>query len=535
MGPFDGLKRRTREDCPLCGIVTIVESDGCVSPKRIVRRRFFRHTYRSIRHFVIEDCLRWSVRPPIEHTDMRWPIRLQLLVATILIAITAIALACAASAYLAVSAAGRSKAQELVRIEKTLSQASFPLTENVLGQMSGLSGAEFVLLDDERRVLHATIALGDRDMAVLRGASVTGDLHTLAEAAEIELGGRLYFGHVVSPNRNSPALPGQLLMVLYGKDQWWAVARRVASPIMGAGLVAILLAACLASLMAGWIVRPIQILKAQAERIAGGRFEPVAMASRNDELADLTVSLNRMTERLSQFEDEVRRSEQLRTLDQLAAGMAHTLRNAATGARLAIEIHQRKHPEAVASESLETALHQLELLESHVWRFLHLGRGGTTSAATVDMNRVVEGALQLVRPAFAHARIRLESSYPSDAVYVEGELESLRELTLNLLLNALEATGKAAGGDPSVVLEFGPSADDSATLRVSDSGPGPSDRLRDRLFEPFVSEKPDGTGLGLYLSRRIAEAHGGSIRWERVDGMTVFTVQLPRSAHIEPK
>ena len=468
---------------------------------------------------------------------MRRPIRLQLLLATVLIAITAIALASAASAYLAVSAAGRSKARELVRIEKTLSQAqtSFPLTENILQQMSGLSGAEFVLLDDRRRVLHATIPLDDRDMSVLRRTSVTGDLQTLTEAAEIELGGRFYFGHVVTATRNNPALPGQLLVVLYGKDQWWAVARRVASPIVGAGLVAILLAVVLASLMAGWIVRPIQILKAQAERIAGGQFEPVAMTSRNDELADLTVSLNRMTEHLSRFEEEVRRSEQLRTLDQLAAGMAHTLRNAATGARLAIEIHQRKHPEAVASESLKTALHQLELLESHVRRFLHFGRGGSTSAATVDMNRVVEGALQLVRPAFAHARIRLESSYPAEAVYVEGELESLRELTLNLLLNALEATGKAAGGDASVVLELDAAAEDSATLRVSDSGLGPSAKLSDRLFEPFVSEKPDGTGLGLYLSRRIAEAHGGSIGWERLDGTTVFTVQLPKSAGNQPK
>ena len=468
---------------------------------------------------------------------MRWPIRLQLLLTTILIAITAIVLACAFSAYLAVSAAGRSKARELVRIEKTLSQAqaSFPLTENVLEQMSGLSGAEFVLLDDERRVVHATIALGDRDMSVLRGTSVTGDLQTLAEAAEIELGGRRYFGHVVSATRNNPALPGQLLVVLYGKDQWWAVARRVASPIIVAGLVAILLAACLASLMAGWIVRPIKVLKAQAERIAGGRFEPVTIASRNDELADLTVSINRMTERLSQFEEEVRRSEQLRTLDQLAAGMAHTLRNAATGARLAIEIHQRKHPEAVSSESLKTALHQLELLESHVRRFLHLGRGGNTPAATVDMNRVVEAALQLVRPAFAHARIHLESFCPSEAVYVKGELESLRELALNLLLNALEATGKAAGGDASVVLELDAAVEDSVTLRVSDSGLGPSAELSDRLFEPFVSEKPDGTGLGLYLSRRIAEDHGGSIRWERSEGTTVFTVQLPRSARTELK
>lgn len=457
---------------------------------------------------------------------MRWPIRLQFLLAMLLIVIAAIVLASAASALWAVSAAGQSKAEELSRVQRTLAQASFPLTESVLDQMAGLSGAEFVLLDADRRVIHGTIALDAADRQVLRTAPLAGAIQSLAEAFDIELGGRGYFAQVVPAARATPTSPGRFLAVLYGRDQWSTVARRAAAPIVGSGVIAVLLAVSLATLTAGRLVRPIQALRTQTERIAEGQFEPLAAAARNDELADLADSINRMAERIGCYEREVRRSEQLRMLDQLGAGMAHRLRNAATGARLAVELHKRRNPDAADSESLNTALHELALMESYVERFLHLGQKTAVSMGTVDLNQVVTEALGLVRPAFDHARIRLETELPQEAVFLRGEPGSLRELVLNLLLNAMEAV--AAAADSRVVLEVEALDNGNVEVRVSDSGPGPDPALRDRMFEPFVSEKPEGTGLGLYLSRQIAEAHGGSIHWERRDEITSFIVRLPR-------
>lgn len=456
---------------------------------------------------------------------MRWPIRIQFLMVMLLIVIVAIVLASAASAYLAAAAAGQRKTEELDRIQKTLVQASFPLTESVLEQMAGLSGAEFVLLDADRRVIRGTIALDESDREILHAVPLAAAVGSVTEAFKIELGGRGYFAQIVPAARGTPTSPGRFLAVLYGRDQWSTVARHAAAPVVASGAIAVLLAVGLAMLTAGRLVHPIQALKAQTERIALGQFEPLAVVPRNDELADLAVSINQMAERISRYEREVRRSEQLRMLDQLGAGMAHRLRNAATGARLAIELHQRRNPGAGDSTALDTALRELALMESYVERFLHLGQKGAVPMARVDLRQIVTEAIGLVRPAFDHARIRLETRLPPADVPLRGEPGSLRELIVNLLLNSMEAVASAA--DSLVVLEVATSDNGRLELRVSDSGPGPDPALRERMFEPFVSEKPDGTGLGLYLSRRIAEAHGGSIDWERRDEMTRFIVRLP--------
>ena len=97
---------------------------------------------------------------------------------------------------------------------------------------------------------------------------------------------------------------------------------------------------------------------------------------------------------------------------------------------------------------------------------------------------------------------------------------------MNLILNALQAARQNANAPPKVVVAASGETD-RAVLRVLDSGVGPAAAVQQRLFEPFVTEKPGGTGLGLFVARRIAEAHQGRIGWDRREEMTCFTVELP--------
>jgi signal transduction histidine kinase len=194
---------------------------------------------------------------------------------------------------------------------------------------------------------------------------------------------------------------------------------------------------------------------------------------------------------------------------------------------MAIELHQRECPVGVGDESLGVAMRQLRLMESYLQRFLALGRGHPTPHQRLRLAGLLEDVVELVRPACAHARIELQWQKCDDPLEVLGDPEALQQLLVNLVLNAIEAVSRQAEGLPQVTLELVRKPDDRVLLRVGDSGPGPAAATRDRLFEPFVTDKPDGTGLGLYVARQVAEAHRGSIGWRREKNLTWFEVELP--------
>ena len=107
-----------------------------------------------------------------------------------------------------------------------------------------------------------------------------------------------------------------------------------------------------------------------------------------------------------------------------------------------------------------------------------------------------------------------------------GDAEALRQVLVNLILNAIEAAGRPGGAAAKVDRRISRQATAPA-VAVKDSGPGPAEAIRDRLFEPFVSEKPEGTGLGLFVARQIAEAHQGTLDWRQADGMTCLLWNFP--------
>ena len=477
---------------------------------------------------------------------MRRPIQLQLLLPTLGVVVLAIVLASGTSAYLGAVRARQLQEEHLRRLAGTLRQAKFPLSEPVLRQMSGLSGAEFIFLDAEDHIRARTLALDEQGRGQLDRLLERDGREETHSPGEIALAGRTYLAEIVPVPGRPPADIAGRLLVLYSEDLWSAAVRQAGYTALAAGVLAALAVVVVTAILAARLVRPIRRLGDQAATIARGDFTPVAVAPRDDEIRDLALAINRMTERLAQYGREVRRSEQLRTLGQLGAGMAHQLRNAATGGRMAVELHQRDCQAPAGRESLEVALRQLRLMESYLQRFLTLSQPRRASRETVPLGPLLDEVAALVRPACLHAGIELTVARPPDALPVRGDPEELRQLAINLVLNAVDAatrtrlpvgpvcrTGRpcddAAESPPpaTVAIELARLGDDRGVICVRDSGPGPSAAVVERLFEPFVSGKPGGSGLGLFVARQIAEDHGGSIRWARRDGMTEFIVELP--------
>jgi signal transduction histidine kinase len=456
---------------------------------------------------------------------MRWPIQFQILLPNLSVVVLAIVVASAASAYFGAVRARRTQEETLQRVVATVAELKFPQSQPVLRLMKGLSGTDFVLLDHDGLAQAATLRLDDEDWDRLR--PIRGDRQESDWDARpaIALGGRAYLARRVGVPARDPSTPADALVVLYPEDRWSATMWQAAYPALATGALAVVAVVLVTTVLAHRFVRPIRQLVERTAAIARGEFQPVNVPPRDDEIGDLALSINRMTEQLRHYEGQIRRHEQLRTLGQLGAGMAHQLRNAATGGRMAIELHQRECALPPPNESLDVALRQLRLMESYLQRFLELGRDGPIVPEDISLPAVVADALALARPACDHARIALELQQPAAPLWIRGDAEALRQLTLNLVHNAVEAFGQQR---PARIVVACERLDDGrAALHVRDTGPGPAADVADRLFEPFVSGKPEGTGLGLYVARQVAEAHHGSISWRRLDDETCFTVELP--------
>ncbi len=469
---------------------------------------------------------------------MRRPLRFQLLVPVLAVVILAIVGSSALSAYLAVDWLRQRQQESLARVVATLTDASFPLTESVLKKMSGLSGAEFVVLDSSGGVRGSSRPFAEDDVGQLRQLPREQKLAEFGAGGTLDLTAGRFLASRLSVTPSGDASQTATLVVLYPEEQWAVARRQVIYPPLIVGAAAVLLAVAVTAFLARRVVGPLETLRRQTAAIEHGEFRRVPLGPRNDEIQDLTRSINHMVERLAQYETDVRQNERLRTLGQLGAAVAHQTRNAATGARLALDLHREECPLG-GSETLDVAGRQFKLIETYLQRFLTLGRGKelanqSFSQQSIDLPALINEVLPLVRPACQHAGIQLHFDEPDTPMFVSGDSQNLLQLFINLLTNGIESAARTAkspsdGATAAVVVELARGEDGRLECRIGDSGPGPAAEIGGRMFEPFVSDKPDGTGLGLAVCREIAIEHGAQISWRRTDGMTWFVVSFPEA------
>jgi signal transduction histidine kinase len=218
-------------------------------------------------------------------------------------------------------------------------------------------------------------------------------------------------------------------------------------------------------------------------------------------------------------------AEKLAAVGELAARVAHEIRNPVTAAR---SLAQQLVREPVTPDSAESAaliLGELERVERRVASLLRFARREDLRLEPVDVGELAHATLASFRTRLAAADVDLDLDAHS-GVIATADREQLRQVLVNLVENALDALADADG--PRRLAVAVGSVNGSAVVRVSDSGPGvPADALA-RLFEPFFSLKPTGTGLGLAIVRRTVEAHGGEIRARSSPGAgATFEVTLP--------
>lgn len=390
-------------------------------------------------------------------------------------------------------------ADQLHAVARTLTETrTFPLTARVLEQMKGLSGAEFVL----NKSAGDQVTTFGEPVDLLPEPS---ELFTWHGEEYRLLRVQLPESH---PNR------GDTLAVCYPESLRRTAVREAIRPPLFAG-IAFFLVGLLLFVFGSRIVSRIRGLESQTRAIAGGDFRATAPLGSDDELRDLADSIHTMAGKLVAFEAQSKQTERLRILGQFSGGLAHQLRNAAAGAKLAVQLHlQEQAP--TDREPLAVALRQLARIEMTLSQFLALGKPTPAAKAGLDLAEVVDGAVTLFLPQAKHLGIALRWSR-GVAVPFTGDSISLGHLFVNLIGNAMDAAGPKGMVDVRCI---------GRTVEVIDSGAGPPAAIAGRLFETFVTGKVEGIGLGLTVAKQAVEANGGAIEWFRRDGRTVFRVEL---------
>jgi signal transduction histidine kinase len=236
--------------------------------------------------------------------------------------------------------------------------------------------------------------------------------------------------------------------------------------------------------------------------------------------------------RLQQQQRELTRAEQLSTMGQLAAGVAHEVRNPLTAIKLLVEAGLRaRRPRPLGEEDLRIIHREVARLERTVQGFLDFARLPSSERAPCDLRGVLEQALELVRARAREQGVELIPNSPSEPVLAAVDRVQVGTVLVNLFLNALDAM--PSGGRLEATLAA--PAERMIRLTVADTGAGIPAEMLDKLFLPFVTSKPHGTGLGLSISARILEEHGGSITAANPPGGgACFTVTLPALAQTTP-
>jgi len=228
---------------------------------------------------------------------------------------------------------------------------------------------------------------------------------------------------------------------------------------------------------------------------------------------------------LQRQECEALRAEQLAAVGQLAASVAHEVRNPLTSIKLLVGAALSGHcPRGLSETDLQVIHDEVGRLERKIQSLLDFARPLEIGPLPQDIAEIIRQVIDLVRERLTRQSVRLTLKIPPGPVTAELDPDQFKGVLVNLIFNALDSM--PSGGELEIQLTRG--ADGAVRLTVEDTGPGIDAKVADRLFTPFFSTKPTGTGLGLSVSRRIVQAHGGNLTASNRDvGGACFTITLP--------
>jgi len=282
------------------------------------------------------------------------------------------------------------------------------------------------------------------------------------------------------------------------------------------------------------INRPMLLLKDGMKRVQEGDLSVRWAPTKHDEIGNLMTSFNVMVENMQKanaeikdlYQQRVEKAEHLAAFGELAAGLAHEVKNPLSGMRGALEvIDQRTPPGSPQKEIFQEILVQIDKLITIIQEFLSYARPKPLNFRASSPHLVVENAVRLAKTQVRGKDISFLLRLPGDDVRVPMDADRIQEVLVNLLLNSIAAIPDKG----RILVRVRPNAPaGTLDITVADDGSGINAANLGQIFHPFFSTKKEGTGLGLSISKKTVDAHGGTIDVRsRESRGTIFTIRLP--------
>jgi signal transduction histidine kinase len=247
-------------------------------------------------------------------------------------------------------------------------------------------------------------------------------------------------------------------------------------------------------------------------------------------------------EDVKRLEDLARQADRHKAVAILAAGLAHEIRNPLAAIRSSVELlegedgDRRERPQGEDRRLMSLIVREADRLSSLIQDFMAFSRTELRNRGRIDLVDVVRDALEVERVSAPEGAQEIPFSAPPGPYWVEGDHNLLKQVVLNLVTNAREATGDRITGRVEVRVGVDPdlpglerARSPLVTLEVRDNGPGVDPRVRERIFDPFFTTREKGFGMGLAIVHRIVDLHGGVVWVHSTPGWgSIFRVALPR-------
>ena len=417
-------------------------------------------------------------------------------------------LATSATALLALSVVSRAfesrLLSQILNTADVISRGGFAFNPGIIRSVKAITGADVVTFDDAGNIVSTTIDVGRTEVirAIVESPAA-------AEARAAGPAGVVRQMTCVAPcyvaYRPIADRPGVLLAIVAERAESVAAVQAVSRSILLAAVASMATLVLVSQLVARRVTAPIDELVHFSQEVGGGTSRRAREG--DDDVGRLGRAFNQMLDRLDESKVLKVRNEKLALAGLFAARVAHDIRNPLASMKInsqMLESAVKNDPKNAAL--VNATLHDISQVESVIRDLIELARPGELRRVPADINAVIRAAVRQLDSRLTHRNIQTAMILPDRLPLVQLDTERFSQVLTNVFVNAIDAM--PAGGTLTVSTRSG-GAD--LTIEVDDDGVGVDPGMVTRVFDPFVSTKPEGVGLGLVNAKAVVEGHGGRI------------------------